>query len=143
MLPGPAGRPLLLLSNCFSSLSAFDLSPAVAISPAVARPHDARSRNDLISDIKSRVSCVDVLAKFAPGTFESLCGAGRFRSARCPFHEDKKPSFWIDSELNTWGCHAESITGDVINLYALLVGKTNSEAIKDLLFESQASAVAK
>jgi len=124
------------LTNCFSSLSALFSPSAAATSPAVARPHN---QNDLIADIKSRVLCADVLWKFAPKTYESLRGAGRFRSARCPFHKagmEVKHSFWIDTELNLWGCHAESIRGDVINLYAKLTGKTNTEAIKDLLFSS-------
>jgi hypothetical protein len=127
------------LTNCFSSLSAFELSPAVTISPAETRL-PIMSPNDLVSDIKSRVSCVDVLRKFAPGAYESLKGSERFRSARCPFHkagQEVKHSFWIDTELNTWGCHAESITGDVINLYGLLVGKTNKESIKELYFWSR------
>lgn len=119
----------------FSSLSALELKPATAPRQTITRG-DA----DLIADIKKSIRCEDVLARYAPRTFESLHGAGRFRSARCPFHKagmEVKNSFWIDTELNTWGCHAESITGDVINLYGLLAGVTNQRAIKDLLFESQ------
>jgi DNA primase len=80
---------------------------------------------------------LDVLARFAPASFATIKGAGRYRSARCPFHEDKKPSFWIDTELQIWGCHRCGIKGDVINLFSKLAGKTNGEAIKELYFQIQ------
>jgi len=56
----------------------------------------------------------------------------RFVPAHCPFHDDKEPSFWIDTDRNLWGCHACGVRGDVINLYARLKGLTNTEAIREM-----------
>lgn len=43
-----------------------------------------------------------------------LRGNGRYRHGRCPFHHDKNPSFWIDTELGIYGCFACAERGNVI-----------------------------
>jgi hypothetical protein len=65
-------------------------------------------------------------------TIGSIKGEGRWRRALCPFHDDHKRSFWIDTERNLFGCHACDNRGDVINLYARILGMPNRDAIKEL-----------
>ncbi len=54
--------------------------------------------------------------------------------AKCPFHEDKNPSFWIDTERQLCGCFSGCTAQplDVINLVARLNGISNSDAIREL-----------
>jgi len=87
----------------------------------------------VIERIKQTYTVQEVLHGFYPRL--ALRGQGRFLSARCPFHKagkENNPSFWIDQERQTWGCHACGEHGDVINLYARLHGITNHESIKRL-----------
>jgi DNA primase len=65
-------------------------------------------------------------------TLASLKGEGRWRRALCPFHDDHKRSFWIDTERNLFGCHACDAAGDAINLYSRVHGVTNGDAIREL-----------
>ena len=89
---------------------------------------------DLVSLIKSTLSVYD-LALSLTQLESSDHGAGRWYRGRCPFHKDNRPSFWVDVERGTWGCHACNIRGDVINLYALSRGITNQDSIRDLAGE--------
>lgn len=54
-----------------------------------------------------------------------------FYLARCPFHDDHSPSFWLNTELQVCGCFAGCTDKplDVINLYARLHSIHNREAI--------------
>lgn len=54
--------------------------------------------------------------------------------AKCPFHEDTNPSFWVDTERQLCGCFSGCTTVplDVINLYARLHNLNNSDAIRQL-----------
>lgn len=54
--------------------------------------------------------------------------------AKCPFHEDANPSFWVDTEKQLCGCFSGCTTVplDVINLVARLNNLTNSDAIRYL-----------
>jgi len=85
----------------------------------------------LIARIKAAVKLTDLL----PSGMQ-LTGAGRYRAARCPFHGDRRASFWIDTERQLWGCLAAGCpqrgTHDTINLYAALNGCTLREAISAL-----------
>ena len=58
----------------------------------------------------------------------------RWYLTRCPLHEDKEPSFWLDTEHQLCGCFAGCTPKplDVINLYARLHGLSNALAIAEL-----------
>lgn len=81
-----------------------------------------------IQEIKSRVSILDLLPNAVPSSRD-----GRWYVALCPFHDDRNPSFWIDTERGICECRTCNIkTMDVINLYARLNNLTNDEAIRSL-----------
>lgn len=54
--------------------------------------------------------------------------------AKCPFHEDANPSFWVDTEKQLCGCFSGCTAKplDVINLYSRLNGLSNEDAIREL-----------
>lgn len=86
-----------------------------------------------VKRIKSTWSILDGLQILWPDSYKTLKGAGRWRSALCPFHDDNHASLWIDTERNIFGCHACGVHGDVINLVASSVGCTPGEAIRLIL----------
>ena len=57
---------------------------------------------------------------------------GGWAMARCPFHDDKNPSLWLNTEQQICGCFAGCTTlpYDVIDLYARLNNLTVSEAVR-------------
>lgn len=50
-------------------------------------------------------------------------------------HDDKHPSFYVDTHRGMFGCRACGIRGDVINLYAVIFGVSLQEAIRALARE--------
>jgi DNA primase len=62
---------------------------------------------------------------------EPTSGDRRYWLARCPFHADNNPSFWIDTKEQKGGCFAGCIdkSVDVINVYAQMHGLSNQEAL--------------
>jgi hypothetical protein len=96
------------------------------------------SRIRVIEEAKEKVSTSDLA--------ERLCGHGGLRKAgkewvgRCPLpdHEDKTPSFAVNSEKNLWFCHGCSRGGDVVDLATFAWGYEKREvamAAADLLHE--------
>jgi len=114
-----------------------DLDASLVLSPISEAPrvHERAQVNihdpSYLQKIKSAFSCVDLVRSVRPG-FKISGPARRFVSAPCPFHDDKEPSFWIETGRNLWGCHACGVHGDVINLYARLKGLTNNQAIREM-----------
>lgn len=53
-------------------------------------------------------------------------------SSLCPFHEEKRASFYIYPETNTYHCFGCQANGDIINLTMHLYGTSFPEAIKML-----------
>jgi DNA primase len=51
---------------------------------------------------------------------------------KCPFHDDNKPSAWVNLEQQRFGCNAcwPDQWWDVINVYAMLNNISNREAYK-------------
>lgn len=84
--------------------------------------------SSLISEIRSRISILDILAGAEPSSRD-----GRWYVALCPFHEDHTPSFWIDTQRGICGCRKCNIKEmDVLNLYARLHQIDNRSAILEL-----------
>lgn len=84
-----------------------------------------------LAKIKAAYLCLD-LVRSANSELKIYGQGKRFITVNCPFHDDKEPSFWIDTERNLWGCHACGTRGDVINLYARLHGLTVLESIRKM-----------
>lgn len=71
------------------------------------------------------------IEQFVPGI---MMTGPNWGIAKCPFHEDNNPSFWVDTERQLCGCFSGCTAQplDVINLYSRLHGMSNSEAIREL-----------
>ena len=71
----------------------------------------ASADNDTMSDwdaVKQRADIVDVI-----GQYVSLQRAGNQFKARCPFHDEKTPSFSVRPDWQTFHCFGCGAKGDV------------------------------
>lgn len=103
--------------------------------PMVAVPDDPWTRaerafnpgEDLIVQIKQRYSIDQFLTL-------DVHKSPRWYVTRCPFHDDKNPSFWVDVQRGLCGCFAGCTPKayDVIDLYARLNNLTVRDAINIL-----------
>lgn len=80
-----------------------------------------------IAQIKKHYTISHVLKVYRPDLV--FDGRNDWLTCRCPFHEDRKPSFYFSDSLGVWGCHACKVRGDVINLYARFEAVNMREAI--------------
>jgi DNA primase len=86
--------------------------------------------NFLIEQIKERLTIQEAAEAYTSIDFSRVRGSRNTINVKCPFHEDRSPSFtiWLDS--NRWKCHAGCGYGDVIDLYAIAHQVEVKEAIK-------------
>lgn len=55
---------------------------------------------------------------------------GRWLACACPFHDDKKPSAWIDTRRQLFGCNVCGFRPmDSVNLYARMHNMSDKEAV--------------
>lgn len=117
-------------------LSVQDIHPAVQpldvpLSPisdpweAAARGYDALPDEDLVEKVRKSFT----IEQFFKSPLRK--SGPHFLVTQCPFHDDQKPSFWIDTEHQVCGCFVCNFPKplDVINLYGMLYGLSNREAI--------------
>ena len=71
-------------------------------------------------EIKARVDAVEFISRYVP-----LQRAGRSYKARCPFHEERTPSFVVFPESGTWRCFGACSTGG--DLFSFLMQKENMD----------------
>ncbi len=85
-------------------------------------------RGDLVGRVKAAWPVLDLAQSLTKLT--SL--DGRWWHGRCPFHQERNASFWVDAERGVFGCFACGVRGDVINLYARIHGLDVTEAIREM-----------
>lgn len=112
ILPVPANFPLL--SDSSKPLSKKSTLPL--------------SGKDTIARIKAAFPVLDLAQTLTPLRSKD----DRWWHGRCPFHDDKQASFWVDAQRGLWGCYACQVRGDIINLYAHSQGLSVNNAIAAL-----------
>lgn len=80
-----------------------------------------------IDDLLARTDIVDVIDGFVP-----LKRAGKNHQARCPFHEEKTPSFTVSQEKQFYHCFGCGANGTAIGFLMEYSGMGFVEAVEDL-----------
>jgi DNA primase len=90
----------------------------------------------VIDEIKQKIDIVEVI-----GQYVKLTKSGRTLRAPCPFHSEKKPSFFVYPDQQTWHCFGACNTGgDVFSFIMKKEGVDFSDALR-LLAEKTGVAI--
>ncbi len=83
--------------------------------------------DDLKEEIKRRADLAAIVGQYVP-----LQRSGRRLKARCPFHAEKTPSFYVNPELGLWKCFGCGAGGDVFSFLMKIENLTFPEAAERL-----------
>jgi DNA primase len=79
--------------------------------------------DDLKEEIKRRADLAAIVGQYVP-----LQRSGRRLKARCPFHAEKTPSFYVNPEEGFWHCFGCGAGGDVFSFLMKIENLTFPEA---------------
>jgi hypothetical protein len=90
---------------------------------------------NLIADIHRALPIASLLSRYTQLSPSSA--DGRWLMGACVFHDDAKPSMWVDTLNDRCGCFVPACKAhekyqDVINIYSHVTGISNAAAISEL-----------
>ena len=80
---------------------------------------------DVIEEVKSRCDIVDVISDYI-----KVQNSGANYKGLCPFHGEKTPSFYINSQKQIYKCFGCGEGGDVINFVMKMENLEFMDAVK-------------
>ncbi|MEK7107203.1 MAG: CHC2 zinc finger domain-containing protein, partial [Patescibacteria group bacterium] len=83
--------------------------------------------SDTVQQIKDKLSIVDVVSQYV-----KLERAGASMRARCPFHSERTPSFFVSPERGTYHCFGCNVGGDIFSFVEQIEGLDFKGALKVL-----------
>lgn len=89
------------------------------------------TREEAVAEIKRRLDIVEFIGQYLP-----LKKSGINHSGRCPFHDEKTPSFMVSGERQTFKCFGCGKGGDIITFLMEKEGLSFTEAIEILAAKS-------
>lgn len=81
----------------------------------------------LVQEVRRRIDLAELVGQYVP-----LRKAGGRFVARCPFHEEKTPSFSVSPEVGLYFCFGCKASGDALRFYEQMEGVTFLEALRAL-----------
>lgn len=82
-------------------------------------------------EIRRRIDIVAYISRYVP-----LQRSGRRYRARCPFHEERHPSFYVDPASGLWKCFGCGAAGDIFTFVQRVHNLTFPEAAEQLAREA-------
>lgn len=86
-----------------------------------------RIADETIEQIRQQADIVEVV-----GSYVDLKPAGKLYKARCPFHQEKTPSFFVTPEKGTYKCFGCGVSGDVFSFIEGMEHLSFLEAVRFL-----------
>lgn len=87
--------------------------------------------DDVVEEVRARADIVDVI-----GEWVDLKKAGKEYKARCPFHEERTPSFYVVPDKGFYNCFGCGENGDVFSFVMKRAGLDFVEAVKHVAARS-------
>lgn len=91
-------------------------------------------KEGVILEIKNKLSLVDFI-----GQYIKVEKAGKNFRAKCPFHNEKTPSFYISEERNSYYCFGCGKKGDIFSFLEEYEGLSFKESLKTLAEKANVS----
>ena len=101
--------------------------PWAALLCSPAKGHNAAMADGAVRQVKERLSIQDVVSGYV-----KLERAGGTLRARCPFHAEKTPSFFVSAERGTYHCFGCGEGGDIFTIVEKMEGLDFKGALKVL-----------
>ncbi len=83
--------------------------------------------SDTVQQVKDKLSIVDVVSQYV-----KLERSGTNLRARCPFHAERTPSFFVSPERGTYHCFGCNVGGDIFSFVEQIEGLDFKGALKVL-----------